>query len=198
MKTGTADLPLHYGDCPRWLFPRMVKLSKAISDIIIEEYGTSELLSRLSNPYWFQAFGCVLGFDWHSSGLTTTVCGALKEAFKESSEVIVAGGKGKVSRKAIEEITRGKYWGSLAFNLLFGIILTAIVACYTALILVLNIFSLIIFLAIAIIIIRALIEFVFSTWVAAWSNLAQVKLYEINLDSKQSPKRKSYVGAVVR
>lgn len=109
MKTGTADLPLHYGSCPKWLFPRMVELSGAISKTIIEEYGTNELLERLSDPYWFQAFGCVLGFDWHSSGLTTTVCGALKEALKESKEIFVAGGKGKTSRKAPEEINiKGK------------------------------------------------------------------------------------------
>ncbi|MFH1248975.1 MAG: DUF763 domain-containing protein [archaeon] len=109
MKTGTADLPLHYGDCPKWLFPRMVKLSRAISDVIVQEYGTSQLLKRLSNPYWFQAFGCVLGFDWHSSELTTTVCSALKEGLKDSKEIFVAGGKGRVSRKAIEEISRMGY-----------------------------------------------------------------------------------------
>lgn len=108
-KSGTADLPLHYGSCPKWLFPRMVKLSKAISEIIIEDYGTNEFLARLSDPYWFQAFGCVLGFDWHSSGLTTTVCGALKEGLKENNSIFIAGGKGKTSRKAIEEISSRGY-----------------------------------------------------------------------------------------
>lgn len=114
MKTGIADLPLHYGSCPKWLFPRMVKLSKAISEIIIEDYGTSEFLVRLSDPYWFQAFGCVLGFDWHSSGLTTTVCGALKEGLKENNSIFIAGGKGKTSRKAIEEINNKGYELSLS------------------------------------------------------------------------------------
>jgi len=102
-KTGQVDLPLHYGKAPRWLFDRMVKLAKPISEIIIDEYGQAEYLKRLANPYFFQAFGCLLGFDWHSSGLTTTVTGALKIALKDSG-IEVAGGKGKTSRKAPEEI----------------------------------------------------------------------------------------------
>ncbi|MGC9058381.1 MAG: DUF763 domain-containing protein [Candidatus Nanoarchaeia archaeon] len=107
MRTGFAQLPLHYGSCPSWLFKRMKTLAGAITEIIIEEFGPNELLLRLSNPYFFQAFGCVLGFDWHSSGLTTTVCGALKEALnKKELGVFVAGGKGSVSRKTPEEIEK--------------------------------------------------------------------------------------------
>ncbi len=105
MKTGYADLPLHYGKAPRWLFSRMTKLGGAISELIVNEYGQEELLRRLSDPFWFQAFGCVLGFDWHSSGLTTTVCGALKIALKERNlGVQVCGGKGSTSLKTPQEI----------------------------------------------------------------------------------------------
>jgi len=83
----------------------MKNLSGAITKIIIYEYGQDELLRRLSDPFWFQAFGCVLGFDWHSSGLTTTVCGALKEAINEEEfGIAICGGKGKASRKSPEEI----------------------------------------------------------------------------------------------
>src|SRR5439155_16013023 len=76
----TADLPLHSGAAPAWLFRRMVDMAGAIGTLIVRESGPQELLRRLSDPFWFQAFGCVLGFDWHSSGVATTVCGALKEA----------------------------------------------------------------------------------------------------------------------
>jgi len=111
MRTGTADLPLHYGRAPRWLFQRMTRLARAIAIVLVEEGGPRELLRRLADPYWFQAFGCVLGFDWHSSGLTTTACGALKEGLREVSPtlgVYVAGGKGSTSRRAPQEIiTRG-------------------------------------------------------------------------------------------
>ena len=81
----------------------MKNLSKEISELIINEYGEDELLKKLSDPYWFQSFGCVLGFDWHSSGLTTTTTGALKEALKENPAIGIAGGK-KLARKAPEEI----------------------------------------------------------------------------------------------
>lgn len=105
MKTGVANLPLHGGHCPKWLFPRMKNLSREMSKIIVYEYGQDELLRRLSDPFWFQAFGCVLGFDWHSSGLTTTVCGALKEGLNEEQiGLSVCGGKGKTSRKTPDEI----------------------------------------------------------------------------------------------
>jgi uncharacterized protein len=107
MKTGIAHLPLHGGKAPAWLFKRMTRLAAEISYILIKEHGTQEFLRRLSDPYWFQAFGCVLGFDWHSSGVTTTVCGALKEGLKESSNelgLFVCGGKGATSRKTPSEI----------------------------------------------------------------------------------------------
>ena len=100
-RTGIANLPLHPGKAPRWLFDRMVPLAREITIAIISEYGPDEMLRRLSHPYWFQAFGCVLGFDWHSSGVTTTLCGALKEGLKGIERdlgLFVAGGKGKTSK----------------------------------------------------------------------------------------------------
>jgi hypothetical protein len=107
MKTGIAHLPLHYGKAPSWLFQRMKSLAKEITLFIIDTYGSEEMLLRLSDPFWFQAFGCVLGFDWHSSGVTTTVCGALKEGIKGMEKELgffVAGGKGKTSRRTPQEI----------------------------------------------------------------------------------------------
>lgn len=107
MKTGTASLPLHYGKAPRWLFTLMTRLAREISVVIIKERGVKEFLTKLSDPYWFQAFGCALSFDWHSSGLTTTTCGALKEGLKPLQKDIglfVCGGKGATSRKTPEEI----------------------------------------------------------------------------------------------
>lgn len=107
MRTGTANLPLHGGQAPSWLFQRMTKLSREIVSLMVMEFGTGEVLRKLSDPYWFQAFGCVLGFDWHSSGVTTTVCGAIKEGLKGTQGelgLFVAGGKGKVSRKTPDEI----------------------------------------------------------------------------------------------
>ncbi len=106
-RTGMADLPLHGGHAPRWLFARMVRLSRALVEVIAIEFGVNEFLRRLADPYWFQAFGCVLGFDWHSSGLTTTVCGALKEALAPLSAdlgLFVCGGKARASRRTPEEI----------------------------------------------------------------------------------------------
>jgi len=111
-RTGIADLPLHGGRAPKWLFSRMVKLSREVLLALAEEFGTQEVLRRLADPHWFQALGCFLGFDWHSSGLTTTTCGALKEALREVPwlGLYAAGGKGATSRRAPEEIlVRGKY-----------------------------------------------------------------------------------------
>jgi len=111
MRTGRADLPLHHGRAPRWLFGRMAKLAKAVVELVILEEGTEGLLRRVSHPGWFQAMGCVLGFDWHSSGLTTTTCGAIKEGIKGEEEnlgLFVAGGKGATSRKTPTEI---ESWG---------------------------------------------------------------------------------------
>lgn len=110
-RTGIANLPLHPGKAPRWLFQRMVPLAREITIAIVSEYGPEEMLRRLSHPYWFQAFGCILGFDWHSSGVTTTLCGALKEGVKGIEKdlgLYVAGGKGKTSRKTPSEI---ETWG---------------------------------------------------------------------------------------
>ena len=105
MKTGFADLPLHPGKCPPWLFGRMRKLAGAVSELVIHEYGQEEYLRRLADPFFFQSFGCLVGFDWHSSGLTTTLCGALKESVAlETHGVAVLGGKGKASRKTPQEI----------------------------------------------------------------------------------------------
>ena len=81
-RTGIANLPLHYGKVPPWLFGRMCQLAREITIVTVTEFGTEEMLRRLSDPFWFQAFGCVLGYDWHSSGVTTTVCGAMKEGMR--------------------------------------------------------------------------------------------------------------------
>jgi hypothetical protein len=107
MRTGIAHLPLHGGKAPAWLFQRMKRLSREITLFIIDAFGTEEMLLRLSDPHWFQAFGCVLGFDWHSSGVTTTVCGAVKEGIRGLEKELgffVTGGKGGVSRKTPQEI----------------------------------------------------------------------------------------------
>jgi hypothetical protein len=112
-RTGVANLPLHYGAAPRWLFERMVRLAREITIVIVADYGPDEMLKRLSHPYWFQAFGCVLGFDWHSSGVTTTLCGALKEGIKgvvKDLGLFVAGGKGGTSRKTPSEL---EHWGDM-------------------------------------------------------------------------------------
>ena len=104
-KTGIASLPLHSGKAPRWLFKRMVTLSKGISEVLVYEYGTDEFLRRLSNPFWFQALSCVLGYDWHSSGTTTVTCGALKEAINPLDfGITFCGGKGKASHQTLAEI----------------------------------------------------------------------------------------------
>ena len=104
MRTGYANLPLHRGHAPRWLFEKMKELSSGIVQIIIDEFGRDEFLRRLSDPFWFQAFSCAIGFDWHSSGTTTVTCGVLKESIGEELGIAVVGGKGKASRKVPEEI----------------------------------------------------------------------------------------------
>lgn len=107
MRTGIADLPLHSGPVPPWLFQRMAALSREIVRFVVEEFGREEFLRRLADPFWFQALGCVLGFDWHSSGLTTTVCGALKEGLKGLEGelgLFIAGGKGAASRRTPQGI----------------------------------------------------------------------------------------------
>lgn len=107
MRTGSANLPLHGGKCPAWLFRHMKVLSTAIVEVILEDFGVDEVLKRLADPYWFQALGCVIGFDWHSSGVTTTVCGALKEGLADigpQAGLFLAGGKGRASRHTPLEI----------------------------------------------------------------------------------------------
>lgn len=108
-----ADLPLHAGSAPRWLFERMVKLGREISKAVILEYGEKKFLERLNDPYWFQSLGCVIGFDWHSSGLTTTMLGALKTAFQEEElGVKVVGGKGSRQwNTALEIAKQGREFG---------------------------------------------------------------------------------------
>jgi uncharacterized protein len=106
-RTGVADLPLHSGRAPAWLFARMARLARALLLAMREDMAPTALLLRLSDPHWFQAFGCLLGFDWHSSGLTTTVCAALKEGLRGLEVdvgLFVAGGKGATSRKTPAEI----------------------------------------------------------------------------------------------
>ena len=104
-RRGAVNLPLHGGHPPKWLFSRMVDLSGALASVIIEEYSLNEFLNRISNPYWFQAFSCVLGFDWHSSGTTTTTLGALKASLSpEEHGIYLTGGKGAKSRRTPQGI----------------------------------------------------------------------------------------------
>ena len=108
-KTGIAHLPLHGGKAPAWLFQRMVKLAREILYILCLEWGRKGVLHRISDPFWFQALGCVLGFDWHSSGVTTTVCGAIKEALKDIGKelgIFAVGGKGKTALNTPAELDR--------------------------------------------------------------------------------------------
>lgn len=107
MKRRLAQLPLHGGKAPAWLFKRMTHLAGAVTMAVVDAHGPEEMLRRLAEPWWFQAFGCALGFDWHSSGLTTVTCGALKDASRRLGAdlgIVVAGGKGKTSRKTPDEI----------------------------------------------------------------------------------------------
>ncbi|MBD8349637.1 DUF763 domain-containing protein [Dysgonomonas sp. HGC4] len=107
MKRGHADLPLHYGTVPPWLAQRMSHLGGAIVEAIVIEYGRTALLQKLSDPFWFQSLGCVLGMDWHSSGITTSVMNALKKAINVRSAelgVYICGGRGKASRQTPTEL----------------------------------------------------------------------------------------------
>jgi hypothetical protein len=106
-RSGFADLPLHGGRVPAWLAERMEKLGVAIVEGILLHYGASEFLSRLSDPFWFQALGCVMGMDWHSSGITTSVLGALKRGVNPRAHELglyFCGGRGKQSRKTPDEL----------------------------------------------------------------------------------------------
>jgi hypothetical protein len=107
MKSGHADLPLHYGRVPEWLAQRMSLLGGAIVESIVIEYGRDVLLQKLSDPFWFQSLGCVLGMDWHSSGITTSVMNALKRSVNKRSadlEIYICGGRGKQSRQTPAEL----------------------------------------------------------------------------------------------
>lgn len=111
MRTGTANLPLHYGKAPRWLFARMRELARQITVLMVDEFGTVEFMRRLSDPFWFQALGALLGYDWHSSGLTTVTGAALKEGIRGLEKelgLFIAGGKGATSRRTPQEIVE---WG---------------------------------------------------------------------------------------
>lgn len=106
-KAGHADLPLHHGRVPPWLATRMAKLSRAIVEALLVEYGKSEVIRRLSDPMWFQSFGAVMGMDWHSSGITTSVVGALKRSINPVAKelgIYVCGGRGRHSRKTPAEL----------------------------------------------------------------------------------------------
>lgn len=108
-KTGHADLPLHYGRVPKWLASRMALLGGAITESILIEYGRDEFLKRMSDPFWFQSLGAVLGMDWHSSGITTSVMGALRNAINPHSKewgLYVCGGRGRYSRNTPSELMK--------------------------------------------------------------------------------------------
>src|SRR6266478_5256657 len=106
-RSGYADLPLHRGHVPSWLATRMTMLGTAIVEAVLYDYGRSEVLTRLSDPFWFQALGSVMGMDWHSSGITTSVLGALKRGLNPRAAdlgLYVCGGRGKESRKTPDEL----------------------------------------------------------------------------------------------
>src|SRR5436190_4039549 len=106
-RSGTADLPLHGGRLPQWLSDRMTELGTAITEAIVRDYGASAFLTRLSDPFWFQALGCVMGMDWHSSGITTSVMSALKRGLNPRAHelgVYVCGGRGKQSLRTPDEL----------------------------------------------------------------------------------------------
>lgn len=112
MRRGIATMTLDTGKCPPWLFERMVKLGRSMTEVLVDEYGPDEYIKRISDPVWFQSLGTVLAFDWNASGLTTILTAALKEAIRGQEKdlgVFIAGGKGGTSRKTPDQITE---WGS--------------------------------------------------------------------------------------
>src|SRR5438477_6910820 len=118
-RAGSANLPLHSGQVPWWLADRMTRLGAVISEAIVHHYGRDELLRRLAHPFWFQSFGAVMGMDWHSSGITTSVIGALKRGLaplEHELGVHVCGGRGRYSRQTPHELVsigeRGGFDGS--------------------------------------------------------------------------------------
>lgn len=111
MQRGIATFTLDYGTCPKWLFDRMVKLGREMTYVLVAEYGPKEFIKRIADPVWFQSLGTVLAFDWNSSGITTILTAALKEAIRGEEKdlgIFICGGKGKTSRKTPDEITA---WG---------------------------------------------------------------------------------------
>ena len=108
-RSGSADLPLHYGHVPQWLYDRMSKLGLAVFEVILADYGKTEVIRRMSDPFWFQSLGAVMGMDWHSSGVTTSVMGALKRVINPKSKelgIYIAGGKGKFSKETPNELLK--------------------------------------------------------------------------------------------
>ena len=108
-RSGSADLPLHYGYVPKWLAERMAKLGLAVVETIVMDYGKDDVLTRISDPFWFQSLGAVMGMDWHSSGITTSVMGALKRAINPHSRelgIYICGGKGNHSRETPNELLK--------------------------------------------------------------------------------------------
>src|SRR6478609_2857518 len=106
-RTGSADLPLHGGRVPHWLGARMARLGAVITEAIVHHYGRDEFLRRMAHPFWFQSFGAVMGMDWHSSGITTSVIGALKRGLaplEGELGIHVCGGRGKHSRQTPHEL----------------------------------------------------------------------------------------------
>ena len=106
-RSGSADLPLHSGHVPKWLADRMTRLGAVIGQAIVHHYGREEFLRRLAHPFWFQSFGAVMGMDWHSSGITTSVLGALKRGLaplERELGLYVCGGRGKHSRRTPDEL----------------------------------------------------------------------------------------------
>jgi hypothetical protein len=106
-RTGSALLPLHGGRVPGWLADRMARLGAVMSQAIVHHYGRDELLRRLAHPFWFQSFGAVMGMDWHSSGITTSVMGALKRGLaplQDELGIHVCGGRGRFSRQTPHEL----------------------------------------------------------------------------------------------
>ena len=116
---GVATFGLDYGKCPKWLFESMVRLSKEMIKVMIEEYGADEFLRRIADPVWFQSLGTVLAFDWNASGLTTTLTAALKEAIRGQEKemgIFICGGKGKTSKKTPDEILTWGHTLSIPFE----------------------------------------------------------------------------------
>src|SRR3954462_11833254 len=106
-RAGSANLPLHGGQVPKWLADRMTRLGAVMSEAIVHHYGRGEMLRRLPHPFWFQSFGAVMGMDWHCSGITTSVIGALKRGLSPLEKELgihVCGGRGKYSRNTPQEL----------------------------------------------------------------------------------------------